>query len=131
LAAQIAAGGERAVLQEGKGLAKIQIGRTVEADLKKLLGAPLRIDVATQGNRTLTYLDGLAFNFLPTGPLNTIIATGGFTGRTAKGIRLGDTKLQALAAYGERPSAGNFLLYDGIGLGLDKEGRVSRIVVLK
>ncbi len=131
LAEEIAAGGERTVLQEGTGLANIEVGRTTEAELRSLLGAPLRIDVASQGNRTLSYPDGLALNFLPNGPLNTIIASSGFAGRTAKGIRLGDMRQQVLAAYGEKPAGGNFLLYDGIGLGLGADGRVTRIVVLK
>ena len=127
LAAEIAGGGGDIELREGAGLLKIEIGQTNEADLRNLLGAPLRIDVATQGNRTLHYPDGLAFNFLPDGPLNTVIATAGFAGRTSKRVRLSDTRQQVVAAYGER-QGGNFLLYDGAGFGFTDD-RVSRIVI--
>jgi hypothetical protein len=129
LAAEIAGGGEGIELRDGAGLLKIEIGKTNEVDLRTLLGAPLRIDVAKQGNRTLNYPDGLAFNFLANGPLNTIIATSGFAGRTSKGVRLGDTRQQVVATYGER-KGGDFLLYDGAGFGFTDD-QVTRVVVIK
>jgi len=123
--------GKNLVLQEGKGLKGLVVGKSTLAGVKRVLGEPRKVTAHAHAKNY--WYEGFTCNVNGAGTLNTIFSEPGFAGQTAKGIRHG-TGIGALEkAYGKSGRVANSITYyqHGISFHLDAEQRVSKIVVSK
>jgi hypothetical protein len=123
------------VLIPGTGIEGLQVGESKEADVVRVLGAPLGVSVAKTGSRNLATSIDITTNIDPTGRLKTLITRTGFMGKTDQGIGLGAERWEVLKAYGTpfkapRTDAHSWM-YDGILFYFDGFDRVGRIVVFR
>ena len=120
------------ILQAGVGVANLRIGESRVKDIQRELGAPIHV-MRTTNARNYIHGGGLIFNVPEDRPINTIITRGSFAGRTAAGIRHGDSRDQVIKLYGQpAPSRARrtSITYEaGIVFYFDSQGLVNRIVL--
>ena len=118
-------------LAPGKGVAGIVIDKHDAADVERVFGKPAATKRAGAKAANQEHAVGLVFNIREGGPVNTIDTLPGFAGKTDRGIRLGDSLDDVVAAHGKPNSRSKtFVSYDaGMGFLLDADREVKRIVV--
>lgn len=122
------------VLEAGVGPAGLTVGKSVRADVDKVLGVPLE-DVPTGPNRNVSYRGGLTCNFAQDGVLNTVFTRACFGGRTKEGIVLGMARAEVKKKLGK--AAKDFddgevsWTVPGLHVHFDALGQVVRLVVAR
>jgi hypothetical protein len=116
------------VLEEGRGLLNLIIGESTTADIERTLGTPTQVDRASSAAHNYHFKQALTLNVYDQGALNTVTTRPGFTGKTSRGIGLGNSRQQVLERYGG-DGRGKLLSYPGVLFYFDARDRVERIVL--
>ena len=87
------------VIQEGEGVAGLQIGSSTLKDAVLILGNPLS-QKQIKSARNVVFPQHLSLSFGANGRLNTVSTLPGFTGKPSRGIRHGDSAQQVVSRYG-------------------------------
>lgn len=119
------------ILTEGQGTGDLHIGRSRAEDIARVLGAPVGIDRVSTGASNHHHRKGLTFNVYAQGVINTIMTRPAFGGRTARGIRHGDTRDRVIKVYGApaRDATTGYAAYPGVIFYFDADQHVNRIVI--
>lgn len=124
--------GKETVLREGRGVKGLTVGLSTAADVRRVLGKPKKI--TAHANAKNYWYDGFFCNVNGLGTLNTIFSDAGFSGKTSKGIRLGDNVAVLKKVYGKPSAEGASTItfsQHGILFHLNADGEVRKIVVIE
>lgn len=118
------------VLVPGKGLSKLAMGKAKLAALKRVLGAPLAWTTFPNGKSSHTFPGRLNANLDEKGRLYVLSTNPGFAGRTAEGLRHGDSRWKVMQTMGvpkDQNVYGWTWSYDGVRFWFDAFDRVHGI----
>jgi hypothetical protein len=117
------------VLQEGEGTLGVVVGESRFDHAEQRLGEPLDVDRLHSASNH-HFPQQITLNIPEGGPVQTIITRPRFGGRTARGIRHGDTRDKVHEVYGRSDRSGSgTATFDGVIFWFDERDRVNRIVI--
>lgn len=115
-------------LQEGEGIAGLQIGASSLRDAVRVLGNPIS-QRQLNASRNVVFRQKLSLTFAPNGRLHTVSTLSGFTGQTTRGIRHGDGAELVVSRYGPPvQQTEQTITYSDIIFWKDRNGKIAKMV---